>query len=104
MNRIIHFEIPASKYEKSISFYKSVFNLDIQHWKLDQYMLDSTGDNSRSGIDAAFLKLKTSPRIVGYVNTTQVEKKMIPALGYLVNAKNVERTLFGLMQEDANAK
>lgn len=123
MNRIIHFEIPANDPTKVIEFYKSVFGWNIQQWGLEEYWLAFTGDKTTHGIDGAIFKPKAPMHGEGFVNTIQVEyidqaiekikssggqivvdKRAIPGLGYQAYAKDVEGTLFGLMQEDSNAK
>ena len=123
MNRIVHFEIPVNNPDKVIEFYKSVFGWNVRQWGLDEYWLASTGDKTEPGIDGAFFKPKSAMHGDGYVNTIQVEnidesiekiksaggqividKRAIRGLGYQAYGKDVEGTLFGLIQEDVNAK
>ncbi len=122
MSRIIHFEIAASNPEKVISFYKSVFGWNVQQWGNEEYWLAFTGDKSEPGIDGAFFKPKGAMPGNGFVNTIQVEnldatiekvktsggelvvdKMALPGIGYLCYGKDVEGTIFGMMQEDVNA-
>lgn len=123
MNRIVHFEIPANEPSKVIEFYKSVFGWNIQQWGLEEYWLAFTGDKSQHGIDGAIFRPSSAMHGDGFVNTIQVEnidqsiekikasggqivvdKRVIPGLGYQAYAKDVEGTLFGLIQEDSDAK
>ena len=123
MNRVIHFEIPAKDPSKVIEFYKNVFGWNIQQWGDQEYWLVSTGDKSEPGIGGAVFKPKEPMHGEGFVNTigvanidkaaenvksnggqVVVDKTTIPGVGYFLYCKDIEGTLFGLMQEDANAK
>lgn len=122
MSRIIHFEIAANNPEKVIAFYKSVFGWNVQQWGNEEYWLAFTGDKSKPGIDGAFFKPKGIMPGNGFVNTIQVEnlddsiekvktsggelvvdKMTLPGIGFLCYCKDVEGTIFGMMQEDLNA-
>ncbi|MBM4170888.1 MAG: VOC family protein [Ignavibacteria bacterium] len=123
MNRVIHFEIAANDPEKVINFYKSVFGWNVQQWGEQKYWLAFTGDKNSPGIDGAFFVPQGTMPGNGIVNTIQVEnleeaiekvkinggeqvveKMTIPNVGYICYCKDVEGTIFGMMQEDANAK
>jgi len=123
MNRIIHFEIPANDPQKVIEFYKQVFGWNVQKWGDQEYWLAFTGDKTEKGIDGAIFKPKGPMHGDGFVNTigvaniddaaekvkdnggqVVVEKVTIPNMGYYLYCKDIEGTLFGLMQEDPNAK
>jgi uncharacterized protein len=120
MNRVTHFEIPATNPEKIAAFYTAVFNWKITKWPgpMDYWMI-STGDGF--GIDGGFMpRREPSP---GCVNTISVEnvdasiqsveknggtivfpKTAIPTIGWLAYAKDPEGTIFGMMQNDPIAK
>jgi predicted enzyme related to lactoylglutathione lyase len=123
MNRVIHFEIPANDSKKVIEFYKNVFGWNVQQWGEQEYWLAFTGDQNEKGINGAFFKPKSPMHGDGFVNTIGVanidqaaekvkanggqivvEKVTIPNMGYYLYCKDIEGTLFGLMQEDVNAK
>ena len=61
MNRVIHFEIPASDPEKSVAFYSSVFGWAFQKWEGPQpYWLIDTGEGP--GINGGLMQ-RTRPII-----------------------------------------
>lgn len=123
MNRIVHFEIAANDPVKVTEFYKSVFGWNIQQWGNEEYWIAHTGDKNSPGIDGGFFKPQGPMPGNGCVNTIQVadlddamekvkanggkivvEKRAIPTVGWLAYSTDIEGTIFGMMQEDPNAK
>lgn len=122
MSRVIHFEISLSHPEKSVEFYKKVFNWQINKWDgPEKYWLITTGPDDKPGINGAIFIPKEP--FVGTVNTVEIEsleeymekvkasggevvteKMTIPGLGYFAYCKDPEGVLFGLIQNDPNAK
>lgn len=122
MARVIHFEISSSNPEKSVEFYRKVFDWQINKWEGPQpYWLVTTGPDDKPGINGAIFIPKEP--FVGTVNTIEIEslensiekvkdsggevvteKMTIPGIGYLVYCKDPEGVLFGLIQNDPNAK
>lgn len=121
MNRIVHFEIPASDPEMAVDFYKSVFGWEINSWggPMD-YWLIKTGENT-PGIDGAIYK--KSDFMNKTVNTVEVPdvheyvKKVkaaggnvlsdvqpIPGVGWFAYCSDIEGVPFGIMRSDENAK
>lgn len=121
MPRVVHFEISANDPEKMIEFYKGVFGWEITKWDGPiPYWLVSTGDKSQPGIDGGFFV--PHEQFIGTVNTVEVpnldeymekvrshhgqivvEKMPIPGIGWLAYAKDIEGTIFGMMQADPSA-
>jgi len=116
MNRVIHFEISAENPERAVSFYKQVFDWDIQKWDgpMD-YWLVGTGDKKETGINGAIKHRVVANQ--GTVNSIQVasidaalqkivqsggkvvmQKTAIPGLGFHAYAKDTEGNLFGLLE------
>ena len=115
MFRVVHFEISASDPEKVTAFYKNVFGWDIQKWDgPEEYWLCTTGEDE-PGINGAIFNPKGL--FTGTVNTIQVpdidefmekvetnggtvmtEKMSIPGIGEFAYCKDVEGTLFGIIQ------
>jgi uncharacterized protein len=123
MNRIVHFEIAANDLVKVTMFYKSVFGWNIQKWGNEEYWIAITSDKDSPGIDGGFFKPQGPMPGNSCVNTVQVanldealekiksngenivvEKRAIPTIGWLAYGTDVEGILFGMMQEDPNAK
>jgi predicted enzyme related to lactoylglutathione lyase len=122
MPRPIHFEIPADNPERVIAFYEKTFGWTVQKWEGPMpYWLVSTGPEGEPGINGGILK-KQHPNqpcvnTVGVKNVDAaiatvtanggeiaVPKMAIPGVGWLAYGKDPEGNLFGMMQDDKNAK
>jgi hypothetical protein len=122
MSRIIHFEIPASDPERLSAFYQKVFGWKFDKWTgpMDYWMVN-TGKEGKPGINGGMLR-KGGP-VAGTTNTIGVEsvegaiaavvkaggkqmmpKSPIPGVGYFAYCADTEGNLFGVMQEDEDAK
>lgn len=129
MPRVIHFEIQADNPERAITFYSKMFS-----WKFEKfpgempYWLIMTGPQEERGIDGGLLPRRGGAPTAGsavncYVCTVQVSnvddnvnaavanggvnvvpKMAIPGVGWLAYCTDTEGNIFGMMQEDANAK
>ena len=122
MPRVVHFEISANEPEKVVAFYKNVFGWKIDKWDgPEDYWLVNTGDPNSPGINGGIFKPKEL--FTGTVNTVEVTnleeflekvkenrgqvvtgKITIPGIGYVAYCKDVEGTIFGLIQPDQSAK
>jgi predicted enzyme related to lactoylglutathione lyase len=122
MPRVVHFEIAANDPDKAAAFYQEVFGWKITKWEGPQeYWLVETGDEEEPGINGGLFR--PNEIISGTVNTVAVpdiddfiekikqhggeivvEKHAVPGIGYNAYAKDVNGTLFGLHQEDPQAK
>lgn len=115
MNRVIHFEIPSEKPEKSLQFYSDVFGWKYEQYGEESYWLALTGDSTDPGINGAVMLRKDRAQPV--VNTIEVEnidesmlkieqgdgsivvpKSVIPNIGELAYFKDPEGNIFGIMQ------
>jgi uncharacterized protein len=116
MNRVIHFEISAENPERAVSFYKQVFDWDIQKWAgpMD-YWLVGTGDKKETGINGAIKhRVKANQGTVNSVHVASIdaalkkivqaggkivmEKTPIPGLGFHAYCEDTEGNLFGLLE------
>ena len=122
MPRIIHFEIAVDDPDRAIKFYKSAFGWKIEKWEGPmEYWLIYTGDEKEPGIDGALQHRKDAlqPTIntVGVENLDDYIKKIqkaggkittpktaIPGVGWFAHAEDTEGNIFGIMQEDPDAK
>jgi predicted enzyme related to lactoylglutathione lyase len=121
MPRIVHFEIPARQPEKIAAFYRDVFGWTVEKWQGPvEYWLVMTGEEGTPGINGG-LYTPEGP-LSGTVNTVTVDdldaylarvkagggevvvdKMPVPTVGWLAYCKDVEGTVFGMMQEDPQA-
>jgi predicted enzyme related to lactoylglutathione lyase len=121
MPRVVHFEIAANDPNKVVDFYKNVFGWKITKWDGPQdYWLVETGESEQPGINGGIFR--PNEMMTGTVNTVEVtdldqfmnkvkenngeivtEKMAIPGVGYLAYGKDVEGTLFGMMEADESA-
>lgn len=121
MNKITHFEIPATNPEKLADFFKKTFNWKINKWGEMDYWLTDNGDAKVPGINGAITKRGGNNSTV--VNTIDVDniddilkkiaanggqvltpKQPIPTVGWFAYFKDPEGTVHGVMQPDAKAK
>src|SRR5438309_2252432 len=122
MHRPIHFEIPAEKPERAISFYEKLFGWKFQKWDGPmEYWVIRTGNAGEPGIDGGLMTRRDPAQPC--VNTIDVEdldaslrsaeaagglcvvpKMPIPGVGWLAYCKDTEGHIFGMMQADATAQ
>ncbi len=119
MPRVIHFEISANDMEQVKEFYENVFGWEINKWDgPDEYYLISTGQSPEHGINGALFKPKEFfsatvntidvPDIDEYIKkvkdnggTVVTKKTNIPGVGSFVYCKDVEGTMFGILQQES---
>lgn len=127
MPRVIHFEIVADKPERAMKFYKEVFGWEFNKWNGPQdYWLVKTGEDSQPGINGGLTPKRnqddanTSGRVTNTIDVPSVDefstkitmgggkvvspKMAIPGIGYLAICEDTEGILFGIIQNDRNAK
>ena len=122
MPRIIHFEINCDDPERAAKFYREVFGWKIEKWDGPmEYWLASTGPKEQPGIDGGLMR-REQPG-AGTINTMEVDslddylkkvasgggklispKQAVPGVGWFANCTDTEGNVFGLMQNDPNAK
>lgn len=127
MPRVVHFEIHADDPERAVSFYKNVFDWKVEKWEgpMDYWLL-STGKDE-PGIDGAIMRreqpLTGNDGFVAYICTIGVDsldeftekvtsnggqiitpRSPIPGVGWFAECKDTEGNVFGIMQNDPNAK
>jgi uncharacterized protein len=122
MGRVVHFEIPAGDPNRAVDFYGKVFGWQFEKWSGPiEYWLISTGDSGAPGINGGLLA--SGGPVKSTTNTIQVDsvdataaavksaggkqhspKAAIPGVGYFAYCEDTEGNVFGLMQNDTNAK
>ncbi|MDH4212226.1 MAG: VOC family protein [candidate division WOR-3 bacterium] len=127
MPRVIHFEINADEPERACKFYSNVFGWKIEKWQGPvDYWLVSTGKDE-PGIDGAIGKreqpLRGGDGVVAFVCTVGVKpideyiekvkanggeivipKRPVHGVGWFAQCNDTEGNLFGLMEDDPDAK
>lgn len=121
MNRVSHFEIPATDPEKAIGFYQKVFGWQFEQWGDQPYWMTKGGEADQPGIGGAIMKRQDAAQpIVNTIDVADVDatveqiksnggqivepKMPIPGVGWLVYFKDTEGNLFGAMQSDSQAR
>ena len=122
MSRVIHFEIPADNPERAVRFYEKVFGWKIEKWAGPvDYWLVATGEDKEPGINGAitdksdFVSVTTNTvAVVSYEDAVKkiveaggkvlAPKMAVPGVGYMTYCKDTEGNVFGIMQNDPNAK
>jgi len=121
MTRVIHFEIHADDPERAVKFYKKVFRWKIDKWMgPSDYWLVSTGNGRLRGINGAIMcRVKRGstwntidvPSVDRFIKKVVkaggkvVQKKTtVPGVDHMAYCKDTEGNVFGIMQEDTEAK
>ena len=123
MARLVHFEMNVKDVHKTISFYEEVFGWRFKKWNgpMD-YWLIMTGDEDEPGIDGglAYEEEEGFPKVVNTIDVDDIDgiikkieskggqiarpKHAVPSVGWLAYFKDSEGVMFGIMQNDPNAK
>lgn len=131
-NRVIHFEIHASDTAKIAGFYKSVFGWEVKKWEnpaVDYWIVMTAPDGSKEpGINGGIVGRKGPapkggepvnsfvctihvPSVDQYIKKVGITggslalpKMPIPGLAWLAYCKDIEGNIFGIYEDDENAK
>ena len=134
MNRPTHFEIHAEDLNRAQKFYSTVFDWTFQKWEnkaagAPEYYMIITGDGKELGINGGMLKRmgpqrpenmaavnayvvtmsvanidETITKIKNAGGTEALPKFAMPGMAWLAYYKDTEGNIFGIYQEDKNAK
>lgn len=129
MSRVIHFEIHAGEPERAIKFYQTLFGWTFQKWEGPMpYWLITTGPDSQPGINGGLIARQgpapiPNQAVISYVCTIDVEsldasistvqangggialpKMPVQGIGWLAYCTDTEGNIFGMMQNDPDAK
>jgi uncharacterized protein len=132
MNRVIHFEIHASDTAKMAEFYTAVFGWECRKWDnpvMDYWIVMTAPDgSSEPGINGgitgrkgpapaggepvdAFVCTIGVPNVDEYIKKVVeaggknvVPKAAIPGLAWLAYCTDIEGNIFGIYEDDKNAK
>jgi uncharacterized protein len=131
-NRVIHFEIHAADTAKTASFYRDTFGWEIRKWEnpnVDYWIVMTAPEGSKEpGIDGgitgrmglppkggepvnAFVCTIHVPKVDEWIakvikagGTLALPKMPIPGLAWLAYCKDIEGNIFGMFEDDKNAK
>lgn len=120
-NRVTHFEIPCDEPEKTMTFFKEVFDWRFQKFGEADYWFAITGDDNQPGINGAVMKKKHPQQplvnsiMVSDINQSidklkkhggelVVEKMAVPNTGWLAFFKDPDGNIHGVWQNDTDAK
>ena len=122
MPRVVHFEIPADNPEKVAKFYESVFGWKVEKWAGPvEYWLVMTGNPKEPGIDGGITR-KEAPftstvNTIGVASVDEfiekakaaggklaVPKNAVPGVGYQAYLTDPDGNLFGIHEENKEAK
>lgn len=132
MNRVIHFEIHAQDPQKLADFYRNVFGWEIRNWSnpnVDYWIVMTAPDGSKEpGINGGIVKRQgpkpkggepvtsfvctiSVPSVDDYIKKIQagggknvLPKMPIPGLAWLAYCTDIEGNIFGIFEDDKNAK
>ncbi len=120
-NRITYFEIPSADPEKNMKFFEEVFDWKFNQFGNEEYWYAITGDDKAPGINGAIMK-EISPKqpVINTITVVDINKAIeniksaggrivkskgaIPSVGWLVFFTDPDENIFGVMQEDKNAR
>ena len=128
MLRPVHFEVHVEDPERAMKFYRSVFKWEFTKWDggMDYWMV-VTGPKEDAGISGGMVRRKGmasgADAVIAFVCTMDVPsvdeygekilnaggvlalpKSAIPGMAWLAYYKDTEGNVFGIFQEDKNAK
>jgi len=121
MPRVVHFEIAANEPEKVAKFYKDVFGWKVEKWAgpMDYWMV--TTGKGEPGIDGGISRkdgpFQTTTNTIGVPSVDKFIKKAeaaggkvaipkhaIPGVGYQAYLTDPDGNLFGIHEENKEAK
>jgi predicted enzyme related to lactoylglutathione lyase len=121
MPRVIHFEILADQPDRAAAFYQKVFNWGVQKWGGPaEYWLLKTGEDSEPGINGAIMSREEPGSVYNTIDVPSVEeyifrimecggsvvmpKTAVPGVGYMAYCADTEGNIFGIMEQNPEAK
>lgn len=122
MSTIVHFDVPSDDPERAKKFYSALFGWKFESYPEMQYNLISTTNlDGTPGVGGGLGKrMDPSQRITNYFGVPSIdaamkkvkslggkiltEKMAVPMMGYLANCIDTEGNVFGLWEENTEAK
>jgi predicted enzyme related to lactoylglutathione lyase len=122
MSTIVHFDVPAEDVERAKKFYSALFDWKFESYGGMQYNLITTRNlDGTPGVGGGMGKrMDPSQRIRDYFGVRSIDvamkkvkslggsittdKMTVPGMGYLANCMDTEGNVFGLWEENPQAK
>jgi predicted enzyme related to lactoylglutathione lyase len=122
MPRPIHFDLTAENPDRAMNFYKDVFGWKFQKWDGPmEYWMITTGEIKEPGINGGLSKKgqQSMPNMntIGVSSADKFSKMVeekggkilmpktpIPGVGWFVTCQDTEGNIFGLIEENRDAK
>jgi predicted enzyme related to lactoylglutathione lyase len=123
MPTIVHFDIATDDPERAKRFYEELFDWKMENppGMMDYYLIETKDLNGQNGIGGGLGKRgEAGQRITSYIGVNSIEdyvakvetfggkviqsKMTVPGWGYLAICLDTEDNMFGLWQEDKNAR
>ncbi len=123
MPTIVHFNIPADDPERARNFYESLFD-----WKIEQlpgpipyFLIETTDLEGNPGVGGGMAqRQEPDERITQFIGVDSIDAHIekvealggsvvaprmpVPCWGYLALCRDTEQNLFGLWEEDSEAR
>ncbi|WP_094226979.1 VOC family protein [Methanolobus psychrotolerans] len=122
MPTFVHIDIPTDKLERAKKFYSDLFEWEFEKPfpEMDYYLFQTTGLDGKEAIGGGMgLRGEPDQRIAGYIGVSSIKEYAeniekaggkvlnqmpVPGWGYLAICPDTEGNLFGLWEENKNAK
>lgn len=122
MPTIVHFDVPAEDVERAKIFYSALLGWKYESYPEMQYnLITTTNLDGTPGVGGGMGKrMEPSQRMLNYFGVSSIdaamnqvktlggkvltEKMAVPGMGFLANCMDTEGNMFGLWQEDPQAK
>jgi predicted enzyme related to lactoylglutathione lyase len=122
MPRPIHFDLTAENPDRAMNFYKDVFGWKFEKWDGPmEYWMITTGEGNESGINGGLSRRgqhsmpnmntigvssadKFSKIVQDKGGKILMPKTPIPGVGWFVTCQDTEGNIFGLIEENRDAK
>jgi len=121
MARVGHFDMMAEDPQQAIDFYSKVFGWKFAKWAGPmEYWLIATGDASEPGIDGGLGRGKPVGELVLSITSVKLDEAVraveaaggailrarmaIPGVGWYASFRGPDGNIFGLMEDDRNAR
>jgi predicted enzyme related to lactoylglutathione lyase len=123
MPTIVHFDISADDLESEKKFYEELFNWNFEPLPgpVAYYLIETTDLNGRKGVGGGMAKRsKPEDKITNFIGVNSINEYIakveklggkviepkwpVPGWGYLAVCLDTENNIFGLWEEDINAK
>lgn len=122
MPTFIHVDIPTDDVERAKKFYKDLFEWEFEKPfpDMNYYLYETKGLDGEEGIRGGMgLRGEDEQRITSYIGVTSIEKYItkiqdaggkvlnqmpVPGWGYLAICLDTENNIFGIWEDNKNAK